>query len=189
MTTASEQFENVLACAKSGDDRAITTLYRELHPSLLRYLRSQAPKDGEDIASQVWVDVATALVRFSGDEAAFRRWFFTIAHRRLTDYRRREGRSRVAVNPPEGASAPYHLGPEMQAVAASETEVALRRLADLAPDQAEVVFLRVLAGFDVEDVAAVLGKTPGAVRVLQHRALRRLREQLTTERTRGGVTQ
>jgi len=60
---------------------------------------------------------------------------------------------------------------------------------DLAPDQAEVVFLRVLAGFDVEDVAAVLGKTPGAVRVLQHRALRRLREQLTTERTRGGVTQ
>jgi RNA polymerase sigma-70 factor (ECF subfamily) len=58
----------------------------------------------------------------------------------------------------------------------------------LAPDQAEVIFLRVLAGLDVEDVAAVLGKTPGAVRVLQHRALRRLREQLATELARG-VTQ
>lgn len=189
MTNASEQFDNILAGAKRGDDWAITTLYRELHPSLLRYLRSQAPKDGEDIASQVWVDAATALVRFSGDEAAFRRWFFTIAHRRLTDYRRREARRRVAIDPPERASAPDHLGPEAQALAASETEVALRRLAGLAPDQAEVVFLRVLAGFDVEDVAAVLGKTPGAVRVLQHRALRRLREQLTTEQTRGGVTQ
>lgn len=73
-------------------------------------------------------------------------------------------------------------------LAASETEVALRRLTCLAPDQAEVIFLRVLAELDVEDVAAVLGKTPGAVRVLQHRALRRLREQLATELARG-VTQ
>ena len=188
MTSASGQFQSILAGAKRGEDWAITTLYRELHPSLLRYLRAQAPRDGEDIASQVWVDVAPALVRFIGDEAAFRRWFFTIAHRRLTDYRRREGRGRIAINPPEDVLAPDHLGPEPQVLAASETEVALRRLTCLAPDQAEVIFLRVLAELDVEDVAAVLGKTPGAVRVLQHRALRRLREQLATELARG-VTQ
>ena len=49
-------------------------LYRELHPSVLRYLRAQAPKDGDDLASQVWVDAAAALVRFTGDESDFRRW-------------------------------------------------------------------------------------------------------------------
>ena len=64
-------------------------------------------------------------------------------------------------------------------------DVALRHLSGLAPTQAEVVFLRVLAGLDVDDVAAILGKTPGAVRVLQHRALQRLREKLTVEDERG----
>ena len=112
MTSASGQFENILAGAKRGDDSAITTLYRELHPSLLRYLRAQAPRDGEDIASQVWVDVAPALVRFIGDEAAFRRWFFTIAHRRLTDYRRHEGRGRIAWRPirRRSSSSAFWLG-------------------------------------------------------------------------------
>ena len=69
MTSASGQFETILAAAKSGDEWAITALYRELHPSVLRYLRAQAPKDGDDLASQVWVDAAAALVRFTGDES------------------------------------------------------------------------------------------------------------------------
>jgi len=184
MSAASGPFESTLAGAKRGDEWAITALYRELHPSLLRYLRAQAPKDGEDIASQVWVDVASALVRFAGDESAFRRWLFTIARRRLIDYRRRETRRRTA-DLPAASLASESLDPERQALAASETEVALRRLASLAPDQADVVFLRILAGLDVEDVAAILGKTPGAVRVLQHRALKRLREQLATEQAQG----
>jgi RNA polymerase sigma-70 factor, ECF subfamily len=185
MSTASGPFESTLAGAKRGDEWAITALYRELHPSLLRYLRAQAPKDGEDIASQVWVDVASALVRFAGDESAFRRWLFTIARRRLIDYRRRETRRRTAMDLPAASLASESFDPERQALAASETEVALSRLASLAPDQAEVVFLRILAGLDVEDVAAILGKTPGAIRVLQHRALKRLREQLATEQAQG----
>lgn len=185
MTSASGQFETILAAAKSGDEWAITALYRELHPSVLRYLRAQAPKDGDDLASQVWVDAAAALVRFTGDESDFRRWLFTIVRRRLTDYRRREGRRRIATDRFEKSLAPDHLDLERQALTGSEIDVALRHLSGLAPTQAEVVFLRVLAGLDVDDVAAILGKTPGAVRVLQHRALKRLREKLTAEDERG----
>ena len=50
------------------------------------------------LASQVWVDAAAALVRFTGDKSDFRRWLFTIVRRRLTDYRRREGRRRIATD-------------------------------------------------------------------------------------------
>lgn len=62
-----------------------------------------------------------------------------------------------------------------EAVEALAADEAVRMLAaGLSRDQAEVVILRVLGGLSVEDVAAVLGKRPGTVRVLQHRALRRL---------------
>jgi RNA polymerase sigma-70 factor, ECF subfamily len=178
-----EQFESVLAAAKTGAEWAIVALYREWHPSLVRYLRAQAPAEGEDLASEVWLDVAAALGRFDGDEAAFRRWLFTIAHRRLIDHRRREVRRRAAQGPLEAWAPLDAVGdPEAHALAASETDAAVALIASLPADQAEVVLLRVLGGLDVADVAALVGKKPGTVRVLQHRALTRLAEELQYER-------
>jgi RNA polymerase sigma-70 factor (ECF subfamily) len=177
-----ERFELVLEGAKTGAERAIVVLYREFHPRILRYLRAQEPAEGEDLAAEAWLDAARNLRRFEGDERAFRRWIFTIARRRLIDFRRRRSRSVRALDvwledraPPDsdGAGAP--------ALAASETEAALARIASLPSDQADVVLLRVIAGLDVEDVARILGKKPGTVRVLQHRALHRLAEQLKRE--------
>jgi RNA polymerase sigma-70 factor (ECF subfamily) len=180
-----EQFESVLATAKTGAERAITALYREFQPSLLRYLRAQAPADAEDLASEVWSNAASGLSRFEGDEGAFRRWLFTIAQRRLIDLRRRDGRREAVVRSLESAFDASDADPELQVLAASETEAALARIGALPPDQAEVVLLRVVGGLDVESVAAIVGKKPGAVRVLQHRALKRLADQLAHENRRG----
>jgi RNA polymerase sigma-70 factor (ECF subfamily) len=64
---------------------------------------------------------------------------------------------------------------EGEAVNATTAQAAARAIAHvLSPDQADVVLLRVLAGLDVEQVAEILGKRPGTVRVLQHKVLRRL---------------
>jgi RNA polymerase sigma-70 factor, ECF subfamily len=181
-----EQFESVLAAAKAGAEWAITALYRDLQPSLLRYLRASAPADAEDLASEVWADAASGLTRFDGDEAAFRHWLFTIAQRRLIDLRRRDGRRRGVLGSLEETFDPSDAtDPELHVLAASETEEALARIGALPPDQAEVVLLRVVGGLDVDSVAAIVGKKPGAVRVLQHRALKRLAEQLAHENRRG----
>lgn len=183
-----ERFEAVLAAAKTGAEWAIADLYRELQPGLLRYLRAQAPADGDDLASEVWLQAAAGLARFDGDEMALRRWFFTIARRRLVDLRRREGRRRRALDALESSlDAPGFAEPERHALDAGETEAALARIAALPPAQAEVVLLRVVGGLAVEDVAAIVGKSPGAVRVLQHRALTRLARELAHGR-RTGVT-
>ena len=88
---------------------------------------------------------------------------------------------------PTGASDA--VDPEAQAVKASESESALAHIASLPPDQAEVVLLRVVGGLDVEEVAAIVGKKAGAVRVLQHRALKRLSGTLVSERGEAGVTE
>jgi RNA polymerase sigma-70 factor (ECF subfamily) len=176
------QFSTVLAAGKVGAEWAITALYREFHPRLLRYLRAQAPAHGDDLASEVWLDVAAGLERFQGDETAFRRWLFTIASRRLIDLRRADARMRAFLTLLERSFDPRdNADPEAGVLAGSETEAALARIGRLSPDQAQVVLLRVVAGLTVEDVAAIVGKKPGTVRVLQHRALKRLAEELARE--------
>ena len=177
-----ERFELVLEGATTGAEWAIVVLYREFHPEILRYLRAQEPAEGEDLATEAWLDAAGSLRRFNGDERAFRRWIFTIARRRLIDFRRRRSRSFRALGVwLERGVPPDHDGAAARVLAMSETEAALARIASLPADQADVLLLRVLADLDVEDVAKVLRKRPGTVRVLQHRALRRLGEQLARE--------
>lgn len=172
----------MLAGARAGEERAIALLYREFHPKILRYLRAREPAEGEDLAAEAWLDAARGLHRFTGEEHAFRRWIFTIAHRRLVDHRRRKSRSARALGAwLELGEPPEPDGADARVLAASETESALARIASLPPDQADVVLLRVVAGLEVEEVAKVLRKKPGTVRVLQHRALHRLAEQLARE--------
>jgi RNA polymerase sigma-70 factor, ECF subfamily len=172
-------FASVLAAAKTGAEWAISVLYREFHPALLRYMRAQAPADAEDLASEVWLDAAVGLTRFEGDERGFRGWLFTIARRRLVDSRRRDARRRSLLRSLERSHDAPDGEPEMPA--ASGAEAALALIAGLPRAQAEVVLLRVVGGLDAAEVGAIVGKTPGAVRVLQHRGLSRLAEQLLRE--------
>ncbi len=154
----------------------LAALYRELQPGLLRYLRAVAPATAEDLAADVWVEVAAAAHRFQGDQAAFRGWLYTIARRRVIDGQRRAGRRRtdpVACDRLAGYSGCDR--PEDLVVDRANTEAAIAYVvAILSPDQAEVVLLRVVGGMRVSQVAELLGKRPGTVRVLQHRGLRRL---------------
>jgi RNA polymerase sigma-70 factor, ECF subfamily len=182
---AGDHFEAVLEGARAGAERAVAALYREYHPRLLRYLRAQEPVEGEDLAAEAWLDAARGLRRFKGDERAFQRWIFTIARRRLIDSRRRRSRSTRALDALRDLADPPGLeGADTRVLAASETDAALARIASLPSDQADVVLLRVVAGLDVADVARILGKKPGTVRVLQHRALQRLAEQFAREENR-----
>jgi RNA polymerase sigma-70 factor, ECF subfamily len=174
------EFPPVLAAARVGAEWALTAIYRDLQPRLLRYLRAHEPAAAEDLASEVWLGVAEGLHRFEGDEDAFRAWIFVIARRRMVDHRRRAARRRTMPFAPDALPDRGLIGDvEEEALAALEGDEVLRRLEVLPPDQADVVLLRVVAGLSVTDVAAMVGKRPGAVRVMQHRALRRLATELS----------
>jgi RNA polymerase sigma-70 factor (ECF subfamily) len=164
-------FDQLLEAVRQGADWAVAELWRDLHPRLLAYFRSAEPAAAEDLAADTWVDVARSLHRFEGGEADFRRFAFTIARRRLSDHRRRRFRRRT--DPVATETLAGHAGGDDPAAAALGQE-ALAVIRRLPPDQAEVVLLRVVAGLGAEEVGAIVGKSPGAVRVIQHRALRRL---------------
>ena len=163
---------DVLDRARSGDRDALTVVFRTYQPAVLRYLRGRLPGAAEDLAAHTWLDVARNLATFSGSGDDFRRWLFTIARRRLLDELRRQGRR------PEDASGAL---PELE-VAGDEFQVrddlarALALVRRLPPDQADAVLLRIVAGMDVGQVAQLMGRSEGSVRVLVHRGLTRLRD-------------
>jgi RNA polymerase sigma-70 factor, ECF subfamily len=175
------EFDEILTAARDGAEWAIAVLWRELHPRLLRFLRGLDPVAADDVEADTWLAVAKDLATFDGDDTQFRAWMFTIARNRLIDWRRREARRRtVAVAPEALGDHPADDDPASTVldIARSDAAVALVRTC-LPRDQAEVILLRVVGGFDVAEVAAIVRKRPGNVRVLQHRGLRRLAERVT----------
>jgi RNA polymerase sigma-70 factor, ECF subfamily len=169
------RFQEMLAAAQAGDQESIGDAYQSLQPGLLNYLRAVAGSEAEDIAAQSWLDVVSAVGRFAGDEAAFRRWVFTIARHRVADSQRRWWRRPRSV-PFDGFSDVPGNGD--LAADAVDRQHATDQLRRLPPELAEIVFLRVVAGFSSEEVGQITGRPASTVRVLQHRALHRLAREL-----------
>jgi RNA polymerase sigma-70 factor, ECF subfamily len=175
-----ESFDEVLTAAQDADGDAFAALWRDTQPMLLRYLRVLAGDDAEDLASQTWVRVMQALRTFTGNEPQFRRWVVTIARNLHLDARRSAGRRREVP-----ADDLTDLGEEGLPDAGTlveermSTDAALRTIASLPPAQAELVMLRVVLGLEVAEVAEIVRKRPGAVRVGVHRALRTLEQRLS----------
>jgi RNA polymerase sigma-70 factor (ECF subfamily) len=174
-----DSFPQTLAAAQHGDESAFTELFRATQPNLLRYLRVVARDDADDLAAETWVQVVRGLGSFSAEEpAAFRAWVLSIGRHRWLDHmrsRRRRHETSVAFLPEQAApSDPVEFVHELMS-----TEAALDLIRTLPRDQAEVVMLRYVADLDVTRTAELLGKQPGAVRVLAHRGLHRLRAALS----------
>jgi RNA polymerase sigma-70 factor (ECF subfamily) len=174
-----DRFAALLDAARSGDHAAIARLYRELNPGLVRFLVARAGDAGADLAQDTWLSAFTNIAAFDGDAHQFRAWLFTIARRRLADHWRRIGRQPVT------ADAPSHITnvetPDTSADGITTREAVAELIRHLSVDQADVVLLRVVAGLSVEEVAHIVERSPGAVRVIQHRALRRLAAELVDE--------
>jgi RNA polymerase sigma-70 factor (ECF subfamily) len=177
--------DEVIRRAQQGDADALGQLWRSYQHLLLRYFRGKGMREPEDLASTVWLEVAASLPRFGGDEEGFRRWLFTIAARRRIDdirsEKRREDRDRrTPVSPSDLAASDA----SEEAEYAMALERALAFVSTLPEDQAEAVLLRVVADLSVADVAAIMGRREGNVRVLVHRGLKLLSERSAVTQAR-----
>ena len=170
-----EGFDARMAAAKAGDEAAFVELFRSVQPALLRYLATLGGPLADDVASDTWVSVVKGLPKFVGDESGWRSWVFTIAHSRLRDAQRKAARTPFPVDAEEhllSQDAGVDVGAEVEEI--FSTEAALALIGTLPREQAEAVLLRHVAGLDVAEVARLLGKRAGTVRVATHRGLKRL---------------
>jgi RNA polymerase sigma-70 factor (ECF subfamily) len=171
--TDDDVLEVALAAVRRGDDAGFLVLYRTLQPRLLRYLKVRTTDTADDLAAETWLQVVRDIGTFRGSVDDFRAWVFTVARNRAIDAARAtRARPSIAVADVAtvsiGAVAP---SAETQALENLSTDQALRLVATLSPEVAEMVALRVIAGFDAATVGEMVGKTAVAVRVAVHRAL------------------
>lgn len=171
--------------ATEGDERATHDLLALVHPLALRYCRtklSRLPGDArhfvDDLAQEVCLAVLCALPRYRDTGKPFEAFVVAIAAHKVADLQRAAMRhpGSTAVPSDEMPEQPDDsLGPEERALLSSDAAWAKKLLANLPEHQRELVLLRVAVGLTAEETGQVLGMSPGAVRVAQHRALSRLR--------------
>jgi RNA polymerase sigma factor (sigma-70 family) len=166
-----ESFPEVLAAARLGQPWALDALFRGYSGQVAGYVRARTSAEADDLVSEIFLSALTSLDRFTGGEADFRGWLFTIAQRRIVDEMRKRSR-RVDTTEYEPERDGRQVGSAELASLDRLGEQWVRRVLDqLLPDQRDVLLLRILGDLTVEQVASALGKSPGAVKQLQRRGL------------------
>jgi RNA polymerase sigma-70 factor (ECF subfamily) len=170
-------WSSILEQVCAGSPAAFEQVYAHLAPTVASYLRMSAVSDVEGVTNEVFLQVHRGLARFTGEWQAFRSWVFTIAHHRMVDETRRAAR-RPRLVPLDAELDGPSGDAELDALDSLADERLGEVLGQLSADQRAVLLLRIVADLPIEDVARSLGKTNGAVKSLQHRALATLRRSL-----------
>lgn len=167
-------FDSVLASAKEGDAIAFEQLYRMLNRRVASFASARGAADPDGVVNDVFVRVFTNLPTFQGTKEQFIGWVFQIARNRLIDESRHRQRRVDEVLVAEQPTTRTVTNVEEQVVSHVESERLLHHLDRLTDDQRDVILLRVVADQSLEVTAASLGKSIGATKSIQRRALRTL---------------
>lgn len=164
--------------AGARDPELFSLVYRTYASQVLGYLTARGVEDPEAVMQEVFLAVLPRLETVSGGVPGLRTFLFSVAHARMVDDHRRQSRTPVKLpfdaelDLREESSAEAEA---LQHVSPAEVLGLLQKV--LQDDQREVLTLRIIGGLTVDQVAAVMGKSSGAVKQLQRRALSRLREE------------
>lgn len=167
-----------IARARRGDREAIAALYQHYADGIYRYLlyRVGDVELAEDLTADVFLKMIEDLPRYEERGLPFGAWLFRIARARLIDHwRRQRRRPMIALDDTDTGPQWIQDIPEDEIAISEMIERALRILTD---EQREVVVLRFLVGMSLEEVAQAMGKSVGAIKALQHRALAALARYL-----------
>lgn len=173
MLPIEDQFTTTLDAARANAGWAFEWLFHTFAPRVHGYLRSHGVTEPAELTNDVFLAVFRSLDRFTGDERAFLAWTFTIARNRLVDEYRRQARRVRTVAGEDAVEYPEYAGGDVEAEALTNigSEWAVDLIRRLAPDQRDVLLLRIVADLTIDQIADVVGKRPGAVKALQRRGL------------------
>jgi RNA polymerase sigma-70 factor, ECF subfamily len=184
MTISGERLDAVVAEAVAGNRGALREVLETIRPIVVRYCRARvgtAERSGlsaDDIAQEVCLAAITALPRYKDQGRPFLAFVYGITAHKVADAHRAAARNRADPTDvvPERFSS--EAGPEQLAIDSESAARMSKLLAVLPEKQREIVILRVVVGLSAEETAEAVGSTAGAVRVAQHRALARLKEEI-----------
>ena len=166
--------------AAQADRTAFAALYRRYLDRVYAYAFYQLGDhhDAEDATERTFLAALAALPGFRDEGATFRAWLFRIAHNTVANVHRARSRRRAVPLPDDFERPAPDADPAALVTRADDQRRILRAIATLPEDRRQVVLLRFVDGLSTAEISEVLERSPGAVRVLQHRALRDLAELL-----------
>ena len=179
---SAEQEASLVARAKQGDEAAISQLYRQYAPGIYGYVASRVgnPFLADDLTSDVFLRALEGLPRFEYRGISFGAWLYRIAHDRVVDHLRQQAR-RPTQTLENGFLAPQG-GVERTVEANLEAQRLRKAISQLTADQQQVILLRFSAGLKLRETAYVMERSIDAVKMLQSRALTRLRQLVDEKR-------
>ncbi|MFC2032322.1 RNA polymerase sigma factor [Chloroflexota bacterium] len=170
--------ETLVERAASGDTEAFGRLYDIYVDQIYRhiYYRTSNIEDAWDLTQEVFIKAWQGLPKYKRTKTPFLGWLFTISHNRIIDYYRTKRNfaylnNEIIMENPE--KSPEKLAEEQF----TQQEVR-RAILQLSEDQQQVILMSFIEGFEYSEIAAALNKSEGNIRVIVHRALKRMREIL-----------
>lgn len=171
--------QRLLKQAQRGSADAFSALYRAHVQTVFRYIyhRVNNVQLAEDLTGDVFTRALTGLSNYRDVGKPFIAWLYSIAHARVVDYYRR---AKKQTNDDDEVIERIAVTPDMdRAIIQRQVIKALREaLAQLTDEQQQVVVLRFIEGYPIEQVADIMGKNANAIKALQHRAMRSLASRL-----------
>lgn len=168
--------DDSLRALRGRNGELFSLVYRSYAPQVLGYLTARGVEDPEATMQDVFLAVLPRIDGISGGASGLRTFLFSVAHARMVDDHRRQSRAPVK----QRFEPEFDRRESSSAEAAAMLLVAPREVQELlevlGEDQKEVLTLRIIADLTVEQAAEIMGKSAGAVKQLQRRALDRLRE-------------
>ncbi len=174
------ELDALLTRAQQADSVALGQLYDRYVDKIYRYVyhRVGNAELAEDITGQVFTRMLEAIKAGRPWQTSFSGWLYRIAHNLVIDYYRRRSRASF-VEIDEAAPTPSREGDPFQAVEMQINRARLRNaLASLTEEQAQVITLRFLEELSIAETAEIMGKTEGAIKALQYRAVLALKKVL-----------
>jgi RNA polymerase sigma-70 factor (ECF subfamily) len=160
---------------------AFTELYRRHVCTVFRSVRRQVRDDAaaEDITAQTFFRAWSSAPTYRA-EGSYEGWLLRIAQNSIATWHSKEGRNLLTEDPPEGEDPTP--GPSAQVISAEERDELHRVVSELPAAQRRAVVLRYLKEVPIDEIARLMGRTQGAVRVLLHRGIARLRRLVERDR-------
>ena len=170
--------DQLLEAAIRYDEAALSELYDRYEAKIYSYIyrRTGDQALAEDLGAQVFLKMLEAIRNRKAWHSSFSGWLYRIAHNIVIDYYRQRGHH-VQISLED---APTLMDAEQNPVLATEMKLDAERLraaiGRLTDEQSEVISLRFLEGYNINEVAEMMNKTEGSIKALQYRAVATLRQ-------------
>ncbi len=178
-TGETAQVRKLVERAQKGDREALEELYLIHFDRIYSYLHMTVGNkhDAEDLTTQTFMKMLESIGKFRWQAVPFSAWLFRIAHNLSMDHFRANRRWQPEEEVPE-PEPDEESSAEAEAMHSIGRKSMLELIEDLSGEQQQVLTLKFVFNFSNAEAAAILEKTEGAVKSLQHRALASLQKQL-----------